>query len=69
MEIHEGKLIGFDEAAAPTGGCLTLVPLTSTRFAISENPGLSVEFHLDGDKVGTVTVEAAGLAAVYRPVH
>jgi CubicO group peptidase (beta-lactamase class C family) len=69
MEIHEGKLIGFDEAAAPTRGCLTLVPLTSTRFAISENPGLSVEFHLDGDKVGTVTVEAAGMAAVYRPVQ
>jgi uncharacterized protein YjiK len=65
IEIHEGKLVGL----SVNGSCISLVPLTRTRFAIPENPGLYVEFHLDGDRVEKVTVEAGEIAAVYTPTE
>jgi CubicO group peptidase (beta-lactamase class C family) len=62
--IDQGELFG----ASPDDGCISLAPVTPTRFAIPESPGLYVEFHLNGDRVEEVTVEAAGeIAAVYQP--
>jgi hypothetical protein len=65
LDISQGKLIG----ASPDQGCISLVPITPTRFAIPENPGLFVEFQLKGDRVERVTVEAGEIAAVYRPIQ
>jgi CubicO group peptidase (beta-lactamase class C family) len=65
IEIHERKLVGL----SADGSCISLIPLTRTHFAIPENPGLSVESHLDGDRVERVTVEAGGITAEYRPVE
>jgi hypothetical protein len=60
------KLIGV----APDAGCLSLVPLTPVRFAVPENPGLDLEFRMDGDRVAALTVQAGGVTmAAYNPVE
>jgi CubicO group peptidase (beta-lactamase class C family) len=62
MVIRDGKLFGVDAEM----GCISLVPITPTRFAIPENPGLSVDFDMDGEAVEKLTVEAGPFAAVYE---
>jgi CubicO group peptidase (beta-lactamase class C family) len=63
IETNQGKLIG----TSPDEECISLVPITPTRFAIPENPGVDVVFHLDGDRVENLTLEAGEIAAVYTP--
>lgn len=64
IEVNGGKLFGV----ASDMGCISLIAMTGTRFAIPENPGLFVEFHAGGDRIERLTVEAGEMAAVYRPV-
>jgi CubicO group peptidase (beta-lactamase class C family) len=63
IELKHGQLFGVE----PEVGCISLVPVAPTRFAIPENPGLVLAFHLNGDSVEKLTVEAGGIAAVYTP--
>jgi hypothetical protein len=63
VELRRGKLVG----TAPDAGCITLVPLTPTRFAITENPGLILEFRMDGNRVDKLALEAGGITAAYTP--
>ena len=66
IQMKGGKLIGV----APDAGCLSLVPLTPVRFAVPENPGLDLEFRIDGDRVAALTVQAGGVTmAAYNPVE
>jgi hypothetical protein len=66
IQVRGGKLIGL----APDAGCLSLVPVTSVRFATPENPGLDLEFRFDGDRVEALTVEVGGtVMAAYSPVE
>ena len=59
----EGKLY----SVAAGAGCISLLPVTPTRYAIPESPGLTLEFHADGDRMDRVTLEAGGMTADYRP--
>jgi hypothetical protein len=63
IEVRRGKLIGVDA----NQGCVSLVPITTSRFAIPENPVLTLEFHMHRDGVERVTVEVGGLVVVYKP--
>jgi CubicO group peptidase (beta-lactamase class C family) len=65
IEAWQGSLYGVN----PDQQCISLVPLTPVRFAIPESPGLTLEFHITGDTVETVAVQAGPLAAVYAPKH
>jgi CubicO group peptidase (beta-lactamase class C family) len=61
IELKQGQLLGV----APDMGCISLVPIASTRFALPENPALTVAFHFKEDRVDTMILEAAGIEAVY----
>ena len=63
IEIVGGKLFGVN----PDEACISLVPTASTRFAIPENPALSVEFYMNGEDVEKLTVSAGEIAAIYQP--
>jgi hypothetical protein len=66
IQVSSGKLVGV----APDAGCLSLVPVTAVRFAIPENPGLDLEFRMDGDRVEALTLELGGVTmASYSPVE
>jgi len=62
IEVRRGKLVGV-----ASEGCVTLVAITPNRFGIRENPGLYVEFHMDGDRVERLTLDAGEIAVVYKP--
>jgi CubicO group peptidase (beta-lactamase class C family) len=64
IEVRQGKLFGV-----ALEGCVTLVAITPTRFAIPENPELELAFHMDGDEVESLTLNAGGLAVVYKPTE
>jgi hypothetical protein len=63
LQVREGQLVGV----APEG-CVSLVALAPTRFAIPENSGLILEFNLDEDRVESLTLRAGPLTATYRPL-
>ncbi len=65
IEIRDGKLFGVDSEM----GCISLVPIAPTRFAMPDNPALTVEFHMDGDAVEKLKVEAGPIEAVYTPAE
>jgi CubicO group peptidase (beta-lactamase class C family) len=62
IEARQGKLVGL-----ALGECVTLVAITPTRFAMPENPGLELAFHVDGDRVERLTLEAGAIVVVYKP--
>jgi hypothetical protein len=62
IEIRDGKLFGVDSEM----GCISLVPIMPTRFAMPDNPALNIEFYMDGDTVEKLTVEAGPISAVYE---
>jgi CubicO group peptidase (beta-lactamase class C family) len=62
IEIRDGKLFGVDSEM----GCISLVPITPTRFAMPDNPALTVEFHMNGDAVEKLKVEAGPISAIYE---
>ena len=64
LELKQGELLGV----APDKGCLSLVAIAPARFAIPENPDLELEFHMAGDRVEKLMVEAGPIVAVYTPV-
>ncbi len=64
IELKQGKLLGV----AADMGCISLVPITPTQFAIRESPGVTVAFGLEGATATTLTVGAGELAAVYSVV-
>jgi CubicO group peptidase (beta-lactamase class C family) len=65
IELSSGGLIGW----TPDQACNGLVPVTATRFALTENPGLFVEFELAEGAVEGLSVDAGMIVAVYRPVE
>ena len=40
---------------------------TCSIFAVPENPGLELAFHVDGDVVGRLTLEAGEIVVVCKP--
>jgi hypothetical protein len=62
LQVREGQLVGVNAE-----GCVSLVPLTPTRFAIPDNPGLTLDSALDGERVQSLTLRAGKLALVYEP--
>jgi hypothetical protein len=62
IEARQGKLFGV-----ALEECVTLVAITPTRFAMPENPGLELAFHVDGDVVERLTLEAGEIVVVYKP--
>ena len=63
LQVEGGELF----AVAPDKGCLSLVPIAATRFATPENPDLELQFHMVGDRVEKLTLEAGPVLAVYTP--
>jgi hypothetical protein len=47
-------------------GCISLVPIAPTRFAVPDNPALTVKFHMDGNGVEKLKVETGPISAVYE---
>jgi hypothetical protein len=62
IKIRDGRLFGVDSEM----GCISLVPIAPTRFATPDNPALTVKFHMDGDGVEKLKVEAGPISAVYE---
>jgi hypothetical protein len=62
LQVKSGQLVGLAES-----GCVSLVPLTPTRFAMPENPGLILEFDLNGDQAKRLTLRAGTISVVYEP--
>ena len=62
LQVRAGQLVGLAEE-----GCVSLVALTPTRFAIPENPDLILEFELDEDQVNSLMLRAGPLAVTYKP--
>ena len=48
-------------------GCISLVALTPTRFAVPENPALILDFELDGNLVQRLMLRGGPLAVTYLP--
>ena len=63
MEVKQGNL----NSTSPGAGCTSLIPLTATRFAIAEQPGMALEFDLVGDRVEKASVYVGMIVAVYGP--
>jgi hypothetical protein len=62
IEARGEKLVGVAYE-----GCVSLVAIAPTRFAVPENPGLEIAFHLDSE--AHMTLEGRGMAIVYRPTR
>jgi hypothetical protein len=62
LQVKAGQLVGLAES-----GCVSLVARTPTRFAVPENPGLILEFGLNGDLAERLTLRAGPISVVYEP--
>jgi hypothetical protein len=62
LRVRAGQLVGLADQ-----GCISLVALTPTRFAVPENPALILDFELEGDQVQKLVLHGGPLSVTYLP--